>query len=793
MSPNVADALQYRHLRNTALPFITATAPTSTEPNFVAGSNILTSYKGYVERRPGFGTGWESAPTTFAGTIKRVFTWRRWGGQFYIMLCAVSTSQSIVYKLNLGVDASFASIFTSASTEPFDFVVSNNFCFFGNGTDMRKYDGTTVTNWGISIGVAASNSAYCGTGADAGGPNAWTNPTNIQGAPNLAYATNTVTAPANGVAASNNINATNYGFGIGAGNTIIGFQVVITGLQSVLGAVNSAKVVYTQLMQGGVPVGSLRFGQLPTSAGTLTLGGSSDLWGTTWTPALINAATFGVTIQCSNGNGFVGTPSTVTFSLDAVQVIVYSQAGPAAVASGSAGTFSAANGGYQYVYCYSNASTGHISSPTPPSPATGNFTNKLNVGITVVASSDPQVTNIRLFRTTDGGGGVFFEVASSPYPNSSGTITDTTADASLSVITAPTFGFNDPPPAMKGMVWFANRIWGFNNASVYFTDWEEMNIGVPEEASVSGSSGNFWNFDSEVTGLSIAQDGVIIFTAGGIFKIDGDSLDTFRRTTIAKGIGCRNRATITRLGALTAFLANTNSIWTTDSTSLQEISAMIQPNIDGIDHSQASMIFHIQGQNRWLLLCDPSHSQTLPYDVNTQQWMPPWTIVPSACMSGETTPGNWDLLIGDNTSKKMLQLTTTAYLDNGASYAASLTTNLIPIVNEHMSNANPVIDLYYPQAPEHVAYIEYLAMDSNAVLPTTVKFLLDEDPATGTYTDITANVKDAPLKNQGVNIVDKWYYSRSGTAKRCSTQVNWAAANSNFKVYTYTYAYRVYR
>lgn len=789
MSPNVADTLQYRHLRNTALPFITATAPTSTEPNFVAGSNILTSYKGYVERRPGFGTGWESVPTTFTGTIKRTFTWRRWGGTFYIMLCAVDTVAK-VYKLALGVDASFSLIWTSTSMEPFDFTVSNNFCFFGNGAENKKFDGTTVTNWGISIiNSGAGTSAYTGTGADGGGVTPWANPTNIQGAPNLSYATVTLTAAANSIAFSDSLLASNYGFAIPATSIILGIQVTVTGLQS--SSFNQA-LFGVQLLYTGVPIGASKINrQLPTSAGTLVFGSSSDTWGATLTPNIVNDSSFGA--FAFSGLTAQSTPQSCTYSVDAVQITIFSIAGPTVTVSGSAGTFSAANGGYQYLYCYSNSTTGHLSSPTPPSTATGNFTNKLNVGVTVVASTDPQVTNIRLFRTTDGGGGVYFEVQNSPYPNSSGTITDNTADGNLSVITAPTFGFNDPPPPMKGIVWFANRIWGFNNASVYFTDWEEMNIGVPEEASVSGNSGNFWNFDSEVTGLSVAQDGVIIFTAGGIFKIDGDSLDTFRRTTIAKGIGCRNRATITRLGALTAFLANTNSVWTTDSTSLQELSAMIQPNIDGIDHSQASMAFHIQGQNRWLLLCDPSHSQTLPFDVNMQQWMPPWTIVPSACISGETTPGNWDLLIGDNTSKKMLQLTNSTYQDNGANYAASLTTNLIPIVNEHMSNANPTIDLYYPQAPEHVAYLEYLGMDTNAILPTSVKRLIDDDPATGTYKDITANIKDAQLKTQGVNILDKWYYDRQGTGKRCSTQVNWAAANSNFKLYTYTYAHRVYR
>lgn len=777
--PNVADGLQYRHLRNTALPFVTASAPTSTEPNFVAGNNILTSYKGYLERRPGFDVGLESVPTTFTGTIQRTFCWRRWGGTFYIMLCAVDTVAK-VYKLAVGVDASFSLIFTSASMEPFDFTVSNNFCFFGNGTENRKFDGTTVSNWGIAIGsvnnAIGPTIAGTGTDVDIGDHHVWTNPSNVTST--VADATISLLH----FQSSNNLVSSNFGFAIPAGNTILGIQLTINVSASIAGALINAS-----LNKNGTLVGTVKQLSASTVRGDITFGGASDLWSATWTASDINQSGFGANLQA------LLSPGTTSYTVRNVRITIFSLGGPSVAVSGSAGTFTAANGGYQYVFCYSNQATGHISSPTPVSAATGNFTNKLNVGVTVTASTDPQVTNIRLFRTTDGGGGVYFEVAGSPYPNSSGTVTDNTSDASLSVITAPTFGFNDPPSPMKGMVWFANRIWGFNNATVYFTDWEEMNIGVPEEGSVSGSSGNFWNFDSEVTGLSIAQDGVIIFTAGSIYKIDGDSLDTFRRTTIAKGIGCRNRATITRLGALTAFLANTNSVWTTDSTSLQELSANIQPNIDGIDHSQASMAFHIQGQYRWLLLCDPSHSQTLPFDVNTQQWMPPWSIVGTSVSSGETSVGNWTLLLGQQTTKKMLQMTPTQYTDNGSTYPASLTTNLIPIVNEHMSNANPVIDLYYPQAPEHVAYLEYLAMDSNAVLPTSVKRLIDDDPATATYTDITANVKDAQLKTQGVNILDKWYYDRQGVGKRCSTQVNWAAASTNFKVYTYTYAYKVYR
>lgn len=789
---SVASELSYRHVRNTALPYVTASAPTSTNPQYVDGLNVLTSYKGYVERRPGFATGFESTPTQFAGTIQRVFGWRRWGSTFFLMLNEITPTASNVYKLAIGSDASFVQIFSSASTNIFDFVVSNNFCFFGNGVDMKKFDGTTVTNWGIAIGsITVGSNSYAGTGVDGGGiANPWSNPSRAVGAPDSSYATNTVVALANHVAFTNNLVATNYTFspGIALTNTILGIQVNITGLVDVTGFLNLA----VHLTYAGVGIGQAKSFALTTASSTISVGSNSDLWGASLNPNIVNDPSFGIQVGGSITNG-TGSTITRTVSVDAVQIVIYSLGGPGIAVSGSAGAFSASNGGYQYVYSYSNANTGHVSSPTLPSIASGNFTNKLNIGITVVASTDPQVTNIRLFRTTDGGGGVYFEVENSPYPNVSTVITDKTSDANLSVITAPTFGFNDPPPPQQGFVWFANRIWGFINNTVYFTDWEEQNIGVAEESCVSGPGGNFWKFDSEVTALSVAQDGVIIFTAGGIFKIDGDSLDTFRRTTIAVGIGCRNRATIARLGAMTAFLANTNSIWTTDSNSLQEISQMIQPTLDGIDHSQASMTFHIQGQNRWLLLSDAGHNQTLCYDTNTQQWMPPWSIVATALRSAETSSGNWDLLIGQETTNTMLQLTPAAYLDNGAPYAANLKTNPQPIINEHLGAGSAYIDLYYPQNPGQVAYMEYVGADFNAILPADILYELDDDPATATYISIIANAKDAPLKTQGVNIKNMWYYSRQFTGRRVSIQMVWWPQNSNFKLYTYTTAYKITR
>jgi hypothetical protein len=171
--------LHHKYVDSTNLKYQSYNSPTSTEILWGGGQNVLTSMIGYAEKRPGF-IPLEPAPTTFSGTLKRIFGWRRWGGNFYVMLCEVENTAK-VYKLASGVDASFSLIWTSASSETFDFVVSNNFCFFGNGLDMQKYDGTTVTKWGIAAPnvVSAGPNGPLAASTIPVGAFPWSNPNNI--------------------------------------------------------------------------------------------------------------------------------------------------------------------------------------------------------------------------------------------------------------------------------------------------------------------------------------------------------------------------------------------------------------------------------------------------------------------------------------------------------------------------------------------------------------------------------------------------------------------------------------
>jgi hypothetical protein len=611
----------HRNLRNLNLPYVTNVSPIDTEAKFVSGStDLLTSINGFCERRPGFAT--VVGSNTF-NDIQRVFTWDRTDGTFYIVVCDMtSVSVPQVWSLQSGIANAFTLLYsdTTGFGLPFDFVVSNNTLYFSNGHVSKKWDPLNgVSNWGIAVGsVASSVNAFVGTGADGGGPNPWLNPTRFQGAPDALYTTVALTAAAHGNISSNNLNGTNYGFALAATDVVVGIQVDITGFIDFAGFGTEALL----LQFGGGAIGTQKPIGFSTSATTITLGGPSDLWGTTITASMVNSASFGVLVGAGVGNGS-GSPVTRNFSVDAAKITVYKLGGPAIAVSGAAGTFTA-TAGYQYVFCYGNSNTGHISSPSPVSANTGVFTLKANVAVTLTASTDSQVNQIRLFRTTDGGGGIYYELPTSPYPNSTGAVNDAAADTALNVLSiAPTSTFNDPPTPFVGMVYFSGRIWGFTGNKVWFSGLEEINQGVPEESFPSGLAGNFWAFDEPVTGLAVAggvnNQILAIFCGGRLYGITGNTLDTFRRFNISQRRGCRNRTTITMLGGMVSWLDSSNQVWASDGNSLQEMSQDIRPDLVGINPAICSATFHISGRFHWYVLSINGKSNFIPASASADR------------------------------------------------------------------------------------------------------------------------------------------------------------------------------
>jgi Tfp pilus assembly protein PilX len=178
------------------------------------------------------------------------------------------------------------------------------------GADSRvEAGGNVIMSGGTSANV--TRSAGAGTG--------WTSSGNI-GASDNARATTAVGA--NGLSA--NLDASGFGFSVPADAIVTGIRVSVERGASTSGNIGDRDVY---LVKAGTPLGTdhASAGDWNASDFVRTYGGSTDLWGTTWTPADINAGNFGLRFRVDNDAG-----STVTASVDHIQITVYYELAPPA-------------------------------------------------------------------------------------------------------------------------------------------------------------------------------------------------------------------------------------------------------------------------------------------------------------------------------------------------------------------------------------------------------------------------------------------------------------------------------
>ena len=152
-----------------------------------------------------------------------------------------------------------------------------------------------------------------GAGANIAGPNTdWATPGNVTVSDD-----SRATAALAISGASDGLQMTAFGFSIPAGATINGFVVEIEKSMTGAGTINDASVF---LVKGGVVVGT-DHGVVPAWPATYaftTYGSSSDLWGTTWTVAQVNASNFGVEIAALEAG-----VNTATARVDFGRITVY--------------------------------------------------------------------------------------------------------------------------------------------------------------------------------------------------------------------------------------------------------------------------------------------------------------------------------------------------------------------------------------------------------------------------------------------------------------------------------------
>lgn len=751
----------------------------------------MTSINGYCERRPGFANYIEPTPTTFID-LQRIFAWDDLNGNFYVMFSDVDTVHSLskVYKFTVGVDTSAVLIYTdNTSSVPYDYVVSNGIVYFGNGVFMKKWVPSVnqVWNWGIAIGsvndIVGPNFAGAGSNNPDVGNIPWSNPGNVGSG--VSYASAAMSGSVTD--STNHLIASTFGFAISSTSTVNG-MIVDFAYQKTLG---TAYTLLVQLGKNGALVGSPKsIDMTGLQVGTYAVGGTADLWGGSFTPNDVNTT---ITV-----NFFLYTPNPTTadtINIGACSIEVFGTGGPSvALTTGSL----TASVGYEYVFCYGNSVTGGLSSPTPASSSIKPTSQGIQVSLT--KSLDPQVNQIHVFRTTDSAGpgvigGTFFEIPTSPYANATANIVDNAVDTSLNISSiAPTPGFNDPPPPANGFVYSpSGRIYMKTGNYVWFTGLEEITNGVPEECVPSGVAGNFWKQDQTVEGIGLAGTGqnstVGIFCGGRLYGITGTTLDTFQRFTVSNRRGTRQEATVTELGGMCAWLDSSNQIWATDGSSLQELSIPIRPDLTSVDPENCSMTFHTAGRFHWLVFS--TGSELFVYDVDTEQWMPPWIFSADYVFSGETSPGNYVLMA--STGTKAVYLIDGDHNDQGNPYQPEITTNLFSLVPDFGRRFSYIATGSYDE-PSRTGLGWYYQVDTNG--KTTLSDVLtmtDDDPTQAPYTSIlqyATTVEKAFSRSNGKFLVQNVYSNTLPAARWVSMRIKLIKADQQDNIYGWYVAYK---
>ena len=198
-----------------------------------------------------------------------------------------------------------------------------------------------------AVFAATSGPNYPGSAATAGAGTAWTASTGTLTDAVGADDGNTAQAVLAAGADSQSLQLTNFGFSIPTDATVTGIMVEVNRFASSNLSIHDVTV---QLLKDGAPAGSnkaITVVPWTTVATTIVIyGGSKDIWGTTWTPAQINASTFGVSLAVTNSGGAEQTASvdyvriTVTYTLATTlsvtnSPVTYSGAPQAATVTGS--------------------------------------------------------------------------------------------------------------------------------------------------------------------------------------------------------------------------------------------------------------------------------------------------------------------------------------------------------------------------------------------------------------------------------------------------------------------------
>ena len=515
------------------------------------------------------------------------------------------------------------------------------------------------------------------------------------------------------------------------------------------GGLTFPKFVSVQLLKNGNPIGNVESQSLfiggTFGPSVLTFGGAGDLWGTNWTYNDINQANFGLQVTVSS------PVATTSWSVNNGNITIFNTGGP--VVATTAGSLTATQG-FQYVIVYGNSNDGNISNPTPASVSIKPTAQ--GVQISLIASTDPQVNQIRVFRTTDTGtGAVFFELPTSPYPNTTANVVDNATDQTLQVTQAVIVGslaFSPPPPGLHLMAWYAGRMWGAVGNLLYFA-------AGPDNSPMGNGQSNWPPANVFALPTTIVKlvplaggNGMLVVTLDKIHVVQGITNPGFTVNVWMEDIGARQENAVDSDGSTIYLFSSDRQFLQIAATGTGELSQYVSDVTDTYDPTLVYVCQHRSGSQDSRIFLSNGSTTLLPYNLRSQAWEPVQTPVDGggvgAIGSIEISPGVYKFLKGATAAGQVvLQRDLNTFTDNGVQYTWSATFGNIPVADPtQLANIDSVV----------------LRMTQSGVLPTVS--ILPND-ISGPFFQLTQNPVDEPPEGaapQGHRA--KRYYLDTGTS-----------------------------
>lgn len=182
------------------------------------------------------------------------------------------------------------------------------------------------------------------------------------------------------------------------------------------------------------------------------------------------------------------------------------------------------SGTMQYTYTYYNSVDATESQPSVYSPDLVCLNSRVN--ITLVASTDPQVDKIRLYRL---GGAITTPIMVVELNNTSQTYEDNIADINLTNVALDSFTNAPAPTGLKYLIEAFSVFFGVLDDKLYYSD-----TAFP----------NYWNefffidFPENITGLGLTQNGLLVFTKYKTYIVTGNSPSTLSKYLLNGNQGC---------------------------------------------------------------------------------------------------------------------------------------------------------------------------------------------------------------------------------------------------------------